>query len=216
MGLALVVIGPTSAQQRGMAPFFNAGGNTWYHHASTAAEGAARGMADVIRSSGAANLMNSEAAINFEQARKGYIENRMNWTNTYFDMRRVNQQARDEMRRPTPTQEQLIRFSKDKLPDRLSPSQLDPVSGSVNWPMLLQLDEFTEARAALEALYADRAKNGYVSPDQYLQIKQITDYMHRTLEEVVRAAPDKYPSSMTIPARKFIDSLSYESNLQPS
>ena len=39
------------------------------YHASTAAEGAARGMADVVRSAGAANLLNSEAAKNYEDAR---------------------------------------------------------------------------------------------------------------------------------------------------
>ena len=45
--------------------YYGMGSNN-YRHASTVQEGAARGMADVIRSTGAANLMNSEAAKNFE------------------------------------------------------------------------------------------------------------------------------------------------------
>ena len=71
------------------------------YHASTAEEGIQRGYADVVRSQGMANLLNSQAATQYEEARKSYIENRMQATQTYFEMRRYNTEAR-KAERSTP------------------------------------------------------------------------------------------------------------------
>jgi hypothetical protein len=193
------------------APYYWGGSNN-YHHASTAEEGFQRGMADVIRSQGAANLMNSEAAINVEKARSEYIDNRMQWTNTYFEMQKVNREARAAKKGPTPTQEQLVRFAKADLPNRVAPSQLDPVVGQLNWPTVLKTEPYEVYRKQLDELFAARAKNGYLSPDQFLQVKQSTDAMMGILRENVRS----YPSSQSIQARKFIESLAYEANFEPS
>ena len=113
------------------------GGGYGYGHASTEAEGVQRGFADVVRSAGAANLMNSAAAKNYEDARKKYIENRLQATETYFEMRRVNEESRDAKRpRPLST-EQYVRLARQQAPERLSVSQLDPLSGTIDWPAVL-------------------------------------------------------------------------------
>ncbi len=70
-----------------------------YYHSSTAAEGAARGMADVIRSAGDYNLRTSEAARNVEEARSRNLDNRLKSTQTFFEMRRVNREAAPPRRR---------------------------------------------------------------------------------------------------------------------
>ena len=130
----LLAFAPNAFAQDYPVPYYAMGSNN-YHHASTVEEGAARGMADVIRSTGAANLMNSEAAKNIEDARKKYIENRLQATQTYFEMKQINKQARwGNQKRPT--QADLIRYSQSRLPDRLNHSQLDPLSGVLSWPML--------------------------------------------------------------------------------
>jgi hypothetical protein len=183
-----------------------------YHHASTVQEGAQRGMADVIRSAGAANLMNSAAAINYQTAKKAYIENRMLTTQTYFDMQKVNQEARKEKRGPAPTQEQLIRFSKQGLPARIPASQLDPVTGQINWPLALRDPAYKAGTDALQVLFKSRAENGYLSPEQYLKIQQLC---RETLDELQRRSTN-LPSSQRIAARKFLESLAYESNMQPA
>ena len=121
--LSLLILAGFSLVAVAQFPFWEGGG---YRHASTVEEGAARGMADVIRSAGAANLMNSEAAKNYQDAQKKYIENRMQATETYFEMKRVNKEYRDANREAPPTQDQLIRLSKSRLPDRLGPTSLDP------------------------------------------------------------------------------------------
>ena len=186
------------------------GGGSYYHHASTVEEGAARGMADVIRSSGSANLMNSAAAINYEDARSKYINNRMQATNTYFEMRRVNEQSRAAERSPPPTQEQAIRFAKDKLPDRPKATQVDPLTGGINWPSLLQVKGFDADRKKLEDLYAIRANKGQLTAGQYVAVRDTTESMKRELRKL---AP-RVPGNMSIEARKFLDSLSYEAQFQ--
>src|SRR5262245_1452923 len=78
------------------------------------------GFADVVRSQGMANVMNSVAAGNFEDARKKYMENRMQATQTYFDMRRYNQEARKAERGTPLSTEQYVRLARQQAPDRLS------------------------------------------------------------------------------------------------
>lgn len=183
-----------------------------YSRASTAQESAARGMADVIRSSGAANLMNSEAAKNLEDARKKNIENRLQWTETYFQMKQVNEQARAAKRRPAPSVEQLVRRSREQLPARLTPRQLDPVTGEIQWPEPFGSAEFESYRQQIEQLFAIRAAEGVLDPEQLLQVRQLTQQMLGVLQQQARTLP----SSVTIPARKFIESLAYEASQEPA
>ena len=144
------------AQYHHYPPYGYGWGGGGYHHASTYEEGFQRGMADVIRSRGLANLLNSEAAINTEEARSAYIDNRAKWTQTYFEMRQMNRQYRQAERGPRPSAEDIYRYSKERLPDRLSPTELDPVSGAIEWPAILRGEEFAADREKMEELFAAR------------------------------------------------------------
>ncbi len=66
------------------------GGWPGYTGGTTAAGSAMNGMASVISAKGDYNLSTSAAAINMTQAQKQEIQNRQQWTNTYFDMRATN------------------------------------------------------------------------------------------------------------------------------
>ena len=75
----------------------------WFYGHSppgTPASSYARGMADVIRSQGARNLLDAQAATEAEEARKKYLENRMQATETYFRMKSINRSYREDQRRP--------------------------------------------------------------------------------------------------------------------
>jgi hypothetical protein len=198
------------AQRSGYSSYYTAIGPGSYGHASTVEEGAARGMADVIRSSGAANLMNSEAAINVEQARKKYIENRLLGTQTYFEMKSINKQYRDAQRKPPPTQQQAIRMSKSRVPDRLTANKLDPLTGGLAWPSVFKQETFDHNRMKLDALYAERADKGYLKSAQYVEVKQLTAEMKDNLRGFSR----KIGGNASIEARKFLESLAYEAGLQ--
>ena len=77
------------------------GGYPGYSGGGTAAGNAMNGMASVISAKGDYNLSTSAAAINMTQAQKNEIQNRQQWTNTYFDMRATNKAARGQRGRPS-------------------------------------------------------------------------------------------------------------------
>ncbi|MEQ8790179.1 MAG: hypothetical protein RIC55_28040 [Pirellulaceae bacterium] len=184
-----------------------------YHHASTLEEGIQRGAADVIRSKGAANLMNSEASINWEQGRKAYIENRQLWTQTYFEMRRMNKQYREAERGPRPSSEDLYRYAKERAPDRLSPTELDPLTASIAWPTVLRDESFADDRKKMEALFARRTtEEGAADPSIYTEIAQTGQQMEAKLKERIR----DYPANIYLSGKKFLEGLMYESTLPPS
>jgi hypothetical protein len=125
-------------------------------HASTLEEGASRGLADLVRSAGAANLLHSEAAKNYEQARSQYFDNRLKGTQTYFELKQLNQDYRAELRGQRASAEQLFRLAKERAPEPLSPSELDPYSGEIRWPTLLLDPVFADNRVLAENLVRRR------------------------------------------------------------
>lgn len=203
--LSIIACGTAAwAQTRGGYDVWQGWGG--YHHASTAAEGASRGMADFTRSAGAANLMNSEAVINMTTAASQDIKNRVDATNAYFDMRSINKEAREAERGPRPTQEDLTRYAAARAPSRLSVSELDPVSGQIDWPAALQDPAFAEGRATLEQLFAANASTGTLTLSQRTQVKQATQDMEYILKENLQAfAPQDY-----VNAKNFLKGLGYE------
>jgi hypothetical protein len=150
--------------------------------ASTLAEGSARGLADIVRSAGAANLMHSEAAKNYEDARAKAFDNRLKMTQTYFDLKQQNQDLRSSLRGQRTTAEQLFRLAKERAPDPLDSSELDPYSGEIHWPALLLSANYAELRVAVDDLVR----------------KRIADPVGMTVEEraALRAALDSIAAQM--------------------
>lgn len=210
LAMLMALGGTVYVHAQGMSPYFSAVGPGSYHHASTAEEGAARGMADVVRSSGAANLMNSEAAINLREAQKKGIENQLQYTQTYFQMKTINKQYRDANRKQPPSQEQAIRMAKSQLPDRLSANKADPVTGQLIWPMGLRTKALADGREQLEAIFAERADKGFLTPDQYIEVQKLTDEM----KEELRKYSQSLGGNASSEARKFLESLAYEARFQ--
>ncbi len=177
-----------------------------YHHASTAEEGAARGMADFTRSAGMANLMNSQAANNYQDAQRKYMENRVYGTDAYFDMRRMNREAREAEQGPRPTQDDLARYARARAPSKLSVSDLDPFSGQISWPPLLRDEAYAAQRQALESLFNERAKAGQLSIGQRAEVREAAQDIQQTMKSNINAySPQDY-----VQAKQFIESLSFE------
>ncbi len=184
-------------------------GNPYYmdNRASTPAESYARGLSDMTRSAGQANLMNSEAAINYEDARSKELDNRLKTTDTYFEMRRVNKEARDAERRPPPSSEVAFRRAQEVTPPELSATQLDRVTGSIEWPRLLMQDRYARTRDELDLLFEQRsAEGGSIGMDTYQEILSACNRLKAELKKNIR---DYLPNDY-VAASKFIDSLSFE------
>jgi hypothetical protein len=181
----------------------------WYMptYSSTAEEGIQRGYADIVRSQGMANLMNSKAAKEYELARREYIQNRLQATQTYFEMRRTNEEARKAKRSSPLSFEQYVRLAKEEAPDALPTSQLDPLTGYIRWPAPLTKPEYAAMRKTIDKLFQDRA-GGYVA---YGSIQAACQDFAKQLQ----ADLQKFPPNEYIAAKKFIESLAHAARTLP-
>ncbi len=181
------------------------GGWGYQGGASTAAGSAMNGMANVISAKGDYNLTTSEAAINMTQAQSQEIKNRQQYTNTYFAMRQTNAAARAQEAGPSPTEEQLVRIAHEGVPKPLSPSEQNPVSGSLAWPSYLQSDQFAAARSTVDALFAKHASLGTLSYSDQVTARHTLDGMYTEMKSHIRdIAPPDY-----IACRTFLNSIMY-------
>jgi hypothetical protein len=184
---------------------YNRGG-----YASTAAQGAAYGISEVLRARGTENLLNSEAAKNWEDAKTLDIQNKMRWTETYFEMRKVNSESRAAEAGPPVTQEQAIRLAKMRAPSRLGSTQLDPVTGQINYPLILRAEDYAKYRDPLDRMFADRASSGgSISYEQYEKIQGTVSEFKDALRQNVQ----KYKGGDYGIARTFLDSLAQEARM---
>jgi hypothetical protein len=192
---ALVIAAlPAVAQAQGF-------GDSMMPYSSTLEEGAQRGYADVVRSYGMANLLNSQAANQIEQTRKAYIENHLRATQTYFEMRRYNTESRRAERGTPLSLEQYVRLAREQAPEPLTATQLDPLTGTVSWPAPLRTPEYEAFRRRIDRLFQDRA-TGYTV---YGEIQAaVEEFAAQLKADIMRFPPNDY-----VAAKKFLDSLAW-------
>ena len=203
LGCILTAAGASAQWGGGMG--FNRGG-----YASTAGQAAAYGMSEMARARGAENLQNSEAAKNWQEAKTADIQNRLLWTETYFDMRKENRDRRAEEAGPRVTQEQAIRMARMAAPPRLGSTQLDPVTGHIEYPLILTDDSYAAYRDRLDSLFAHRAETGgSIQFSDYQAIQQTVSKFVDALKQRVK----DYPAGDYGRARTFLDSLAHEATM---
>ena len=181
------------------------GGWPGYSGGGTVAGSAMSGMASVISAKGDYNLSTSAAAVNMTQAQKNEIQNRQQWTNTYFDMRATNRAARAAEAGPPSTMEQIARMAREGVPKPLSPSQVDPVSGRIDWPSALRQTNFDSQRNEVDQVFVARARYGGLSYSDQITARQAIDGMFDGLKEQIR----EMPPPEYIACRGLLQSLSY-------
>jgi len=181
------------------------GGWGGYSGGGTVAGNAMNGMANVISAQGQRNLSNSAAAVNMTQATKNHIQNRQQWTNTYFDMQKTNKAAFDASVGPPVATEQLARMAKYGIPKPLATSQADAVSGQLFWPSALQQECFAAQRGDVDQLVATQARYGGLSyEDQMKARKAILDMFTQLKAQVDQIPPQDYTT-----CRSFLSSVLY-------
>lgn len=194
----------------GLYPVYPPYGPYYYrYHASTAAEGYMRGMAAVIQAQGYYNVLTAQATVLHEEARRSNIENRRQATQTAFEMRRTNREARAEERGPRATPEQIARLAKSGAPARLSAEQFDAATGRIAWPAALLGEEFAAYRAEIEGLFVQRASSGGLETAEQERVDQAAGAMLAILKDRIT----ELPAMDYTKARRFIESLDYEAQL---
>jgi hypothetical protein len=138
-----------------------------YNSASTAGEGYQRGMADVIQAQGQRNLSNSQAAINLTDARSAQIDNQVKSVNAFwekkdiYDQRQQQEFAKIGAKRSAYMEKHGLGY--------LTPEEFDRTTGTVTWPKILEQKDYDQYRNTLNELFKDRAYNGALTGDQYMQ-----------------------------------------------
>ena len=168
------------------------------------------GAANVIRSEGMYNVMNSQSAINYgkaaqegEKARALHIENS---TKIHEERLKRTREAKvrqsEERVENLATRERQQEFIDAHKPKPLPISQLDSSTGRINWPMALRTSEFDDFRKSMEQLFETQSKYGNTS-DLTIQIAEKVGQMKSLLRSFIRKMPmPEYSES-----RKFLDSL---------
>jgi hypothetical protein len=182
-----------------------ASGGYWDTGASTLEEGSMRGLASVISAKGDYNLSTSAAAVNLTQAQKQDIENRRQATQAYFDIREINRADSNAKRIPRLSHEQLVRVASQAAPKQISSDELNPVSGRVQWPELLQTEQFADERSKLEQLCAKHAQYGALGASECSAAGEIIEAMSGKLRELIRSVP----AQQYVASKNFLKSLMY-------
>jgi hypothetical protein len=138
-----------------------------YNNASTAGEGYQRGMASVISAQGERNLSNSQAAINLTDARSASIDNQLKSVNAFWEQRDIyterQQQEFDKI-----AAKRSVYMERHGL-GYLTPQEFDRTTGVINWPAILQQQEWDQYRNELDKLFKQRAYSGALTGDEYMQ-----------------------------------------------
>ena len=102
-----------------------------------------------------------------------------------------------------------MRLAQAGLPDRLSPSDLDPVTGRISWPSGLLNDVYAAEREQVDQLFADRAlAHGAIGPQMHAEITDAVDAMLAKLKSLIK----DYNTNQYIASRNFLNSLAYEAS----
>jgi hypothetical protein len=173
--------------------------------AHTAAGSAMSGMANAISAKGNANLSNSAAAVNMTQAQKNEIQNHQQYENTYFQMQQTNQAYQKAQEGPQLTEEQIARMARDAAPRPVSADQVNPTTGQIAWPEVLQEDSFATQRAAVDQLSATKAAHGSLSFSDQMAARKTIESMYAGLKSQIRDVP---PQDYAV-SNRFLRSLIY-------
>jgi hypothetical protein len=142
-------------------------GQVIYNSASTAAEGYANGVSNIISAQGQKNVNDSQAAINLTQARSSQIDNQVKSVNAYWEKKGIyNEHQQKELE--AIDQKRAAYLEKNVLTS-LTPEEFDRTTGSVNWPRVLDQKQYDQYRLTLTKLFQQRAYSGALTGDEYMQ-----------------------------------------------
>ncbi len=192
---------------------YGGGWGGWGGYTGTIAGSYLQGLGAAASGAGQYNLATSEAARQIEAARAAYLQNQMTALNDYFMAREANRQFREDMRTPRLTPEQLYQVNLSRLPKRLRLDQFDPVTGKINWPDVLKLNELDAERKKLDELFASRTHdNSGVGSENYHEVQMTTHDMLAKLHDDIKVlSPSEYLAGVN-----FLDSLAFEARFPPS
>jgi hypothetical protein len=209
-----VAVPPLETVDPGYAPAVRMPGNgfSFMHHSSTAAEGYLRGAGAYVRALGAANLDNSLANMNNQEALRRSLENTLKYAETYYARRDLWFDYREEHRRKPLTMEGYKRLAAEAGADRLTNEEFDANTGKVNWPALLQAKVLKPYREGVDEALNNRSitENG-IGSRTYEVVRANTAAM----QDIIDRYREDVPTYLYVDATKFLESVLFESRFAP-
>lgn len=162
-------------------------------------------QAAMVTAQANARKTDAEAAQIHEQVYGLSLDNKLKKATVYYEKRALHANYKSLVQsKSQPTREDLIRYSATAAPKRLTKEQLDPDSGKIRWPALLQQDQFLEHRIQLDSLFAQYHDS---SQDIRGEVQNLSEEMRAELKLLVQeVSPTEY-----MEAQNFLKSLAYES-----
>ncbi len=177
-----------------------------YWGAGTVAGDYARGLAALTHAQGVYNRLSAEARLLHADAYARELQNHQASIQSYFEMRKLNQETRAAQRGPRLTTEQLSALAERRRPAQLDPAQLDPATGAIAWPIVLQGADLANLRSVVDAAFSRRASQGSLSTADVERVQQATEALQAALKQRIR----QLPATEYIAAKQFLSSLAFE------
>jgi hypothetical protein len=165
-----------------------------YNSASTAAEGAANGMSNIIAAQGQRNLSNSQAAINLTQARSAQITNQVDSVNAFWEKKGIYQEHVEQVLAEK-DQRRNFYLSNHGLTS-LTPEEFDRTTGTIVWPKVLEQTQFNPYRLVLDKLFKQRAYAGALTGDEYMEATSASKQWRAMLSSQKNVYPGPILSQM--------------------
>jgi len=182
------------------------------YHSSTALEGAYRGLGSMVQSIGQANLLQAQADQINAQTATAQMQAQMQASEFYRQRRAQNRAAREAQQRQNRASESAFWRRSTGVPGRMSPSELDPVTGQIDWPELLRSAPFERDRAAVDDIFRQRAEQGDTGQSLFLEI---FNHVNAMRGELVRRK-SQVPADQFTVSSAFLKGLISESQLPPT
>jgi hypothetical protein len=181
--VALCVIGATAMRAQVI-----------YNSASTAAEGAMNGAANVIQAQGQKNVSDSQARINNEDAYSKAIDNSTKSVNAFWQQKDIYN-ARQQQEFAEIQKQRQFYLDKHGLTS-LTPEEFDRATGIVIWPRVLEQKQYDQYRTVLDKLMKQRAYNGALTSDEYMEATAANKDWRAMLAKQKGVYPDNILSQM--------------------
>jgi hypothetical protein len=181
-------------------------GQVIYNSASTAGEGYANGAANVIQAQGQKNLNDSQARINNEDAYSKAIDNSTKSVNAFWEQKDIYAQRQQEKFAQI-GQERAAYMAKHGL-GYLTPEEFDRTTGAINWPKVLFQPDYDPYRTTLDKLFKQRAYNGALTGDEYMQATAAS----KAWRDMLAKQQNVYPPNILSQMIRFILKVNRELN----
>jgi hypothetical protein len=169
-------------------------GQVIYNSASTAGEGYANGVSNIISAQGQKNVSDSQAAINLTQARSAQIDNQVKSVNAYWEKKGIyNEHEQKELE--AIDQKRNAYLAKNALTS-LTPEEFDRTTGAINWPKVLDQTQYDQYRNTLTKMFQQRAYAGALTGDEYMQATAASKQWRALLSSQQKVYPSGVLSQM--------------------